>query len=68
MNVISYCLYKNILLVIISCNVSYCGFSVFKVLDCVVRLFHVKRLLREVVSLPLIPEGDNNNKVGPLEW
>lgn len=36
---------------------SYCGFSVFKVLDCVVGLFHVERLLHEVVSLALIPGG-----------
>lgn len=34
---------------------SYRGFSVFKVLDCVVGLFHVERLLSEVVSLALIP-------------
>lgn len=35
---------------------SYCGFSVFQGLDCVVGLLHVKRLLHEVVSLAFIPE------------
>lgn len=30
---------------------SYCSFSVFQVLDCVVCLFHIERLLHEVISL-----------------
>lgn len=39
---------------------TYCGFSVFKGLDCVVSLFHVERLLHEVVSLALVPERENH--------
>lgn len=43
-------------------TLSYCGFSVFKGLDCVVCLFHVERLLHEVISLALIP-GRYNNEI-----
>lgn len=39
---------------------SYCGFSVFKVLDCIVCLFHVERLLHEVISLGFIPGRYND--------
>lgn len=39
---------------------SYCGFSVFEGLDCVVCLFHVERLLHEVISLALIPGRCND--------
>lgn len=37
-----------------SVKASYGSFSVFKVLDCVVCLFHVERLLRKAVSLVFI--------------
>lgn len=45
---------KSDVIILVSIN-AYSSFSVFKVLNCVICLFHVKRLLHEVISLAFIP-------------